>query len=102
MNAVISVIQWLVAELAMWFIAGLLPDRALRVLRAVGGVAMGVGVILLLLAATLAFAVEDELGTVLGFALGAIGFLVMVIGAGLRALASSDSGLDVFDVVNSV
>ena len=102
MNDVISVIQWLVAELAMWFIAGLLPDRALGVLRAVGGVAMGFGVILLLLAATLAFAVEDELGAILGFALGAIGFLVMVIGAGLRALASSDSDLDVFDVINSV
>ena len=102
MAGVVSVIQWLVAEVAMWFIAGLLPDKALGVLRAVGGVVIGIGVFLLLLGGTIALAVEDDWIVLFGLVVGIIGFLFMVLGAGLRTMGNSDAGVDMFDVVNSL
>ena len=92
MDDVISVIQWIVTGLAMALIQGLLPDKALRVLRAVGGVAMGIGAILLLLGVAIMFTIEDDLGFFLGLFVGSISFLFLMIGSSLRAIGDDDDG----------
>ena len=96
MDDVVSVIQWIVAGLAMSLIEGLLPDKALRVLRAVGGVFLGIGVILGLLGGTIAFTVEDDWGFFLGLFIGIIGFLFLMIGSILRTMGDDDEGVSTF------
>ena len=68
-------IPWIVAEVAMWLIEGLIPEKGVRVLRAVGRVVLWIGVFFLLLGVTLALAVEDDWIVILGVAVGFIGFL---------------------------
>ena len=97
----VSVIQWIVAEMAMWLIEGLIPEKGVRVLNAVGRVVLWIGLFLLLLGVTIALAVEGDLLVLLGLAMGFIGFLFLVIGASLRSLGNRrmvDMGL--LDVVS--
>ena len=94
-------IQWIVAEVAMWLIGGLLPEKGVRVLRKIGRVVLWVGAFLLLLGVTLALSVEDDWIAFFGLALGFIGFLLLVFGASLRSLGTRQmNALDLFDVVS--
>ena len=94
-------IQWIVAEMAMWLIEGLIPEKGVRVLRAVGRVVLWIGLFFLLLGVTLALAVEDDWIVILGVAVGFIGFLFLVFGASLRSLGTRQmNALDLFDVVS--
>lgn len=102
MDDVISVIQWIVTGLAMALIQGLLPDKALRVLRAVGGVAMGIGVILLLLGVAIMFTIQDDLGFFLGLFVGSIGFLFLMIGSSLRAIGDDDDGFGAIGLIDMI
>ena len=102
MDDVVSVIQWIVAGLAMSLIEGLLPDKALRVLRAVGGVFLGIGVILGLLGGTIAFTVEDDWGFFLGLFIGLIGFLFLMIGSILRTMGDDDEVLSTFGLFHLI
>ena len=96
----VSVIQWIVAEMAMWLIEGLLPEKGVRVLRAVGRVVLWIGVFLLLLGVTLALAVEDDWLALFGLVVGLIGFLFLVFGAALRSLGTRRMlDMDLLDVV---
>jgi|TARA_B100001094_G_scaffold169002_1_gene163451 hypothetical protein len=95
------VIQWIVAEMAMWLIEGLLPEKGVRVLRAIGKVVLWVGVFLLLLGVTLALAVEDDWIVFLGVVVGFVGFLLLVFGGALRSLGTSRMyDMDLLDVVS--
>ena len=102
MDDVTSVIQWIVTGLAMALIQGLLPDKALRVLRAVGGVAMGIGAILLLLGVAIMFTIEDDLGFFLGLFVGSISFLFLMIGSSLRAIGDDDDGFGAIGLIDMI
>ena len=102
MDDVISVIQWIVTGLAMALIQGLLPDKALRVLRAVGGVAMGIGTILLLLGGAIMFTIQDDWGFFLGLFVGSIGFLSLLVGSSLRAIGDDDDGFGTFGLTHMI
>ena len=94
-------IQWIVAEMAMWLIEGLIPEKGVRVLNAVGRVVLWIGLFLLLLGVTIALAVEGDLLVLLGLAVGFVGLLFLGIGASLRSLGNRqmvDMGL--LDVVS--
>ena len=94
-------IQWIVAEMAMWLIEGHIPEKGVRVLRAVGRVVLWIGVFFLLLGVTLALAVEDDWIVILGVAVGFIGFLLLVFGATLRSLGTRRMlDMDLLDMVS--
>lgn len=75
----------------MWMIADLLPEKAVRLLRAVGGVAIGIGAFCLLLGGTIALTLEDDLMALVGIVVGLVGLLFIVLGGALRAMGTGDA-----------